>query len=291
MAADTDHARFIERLGDAHEQRVIDALQSLEERITALLSAAPLQDGNLFDLEWALAARRDILQSITEEYLAIVNENVIEYKEAADSAAKMIATYTEFVGVAPEVLTALQRQTFQGFEDIANTFLNEISNEVYQNTLAGRPVSESIKTIRQKINGIYASSNQVEIQRLVDIANAGGKDADEAIKKLHSVYAADKVGNNMRRYATQQVHDSLMQFDAGITVQAGKETGAERWKYYGSVIRDSRPFCEKHAGKVYTEEEIREIWQGDWKGKAPGDPFIVRGGYNCRHHFRPYYQE
>ena len=23
------------------------------------------------------------------------------------------------------------------------------------------------------------------------------------------------------------------------------------------------------------------------KGKAAGDPFIVRGGYNCRHHFRP----
>lgn len=291
MAADTDHARFIERLGDAHEQRVIDALQALEDRITALMSAAPLQDGNLFDLEWALAARRDILQSITDEYLSIINENVTQYREAADSAAKMIATYTEFVGVAPEVLTALQRQSFQGFEDIANTFLNDISNEIYQNTLAGRPVSESIKTIRQKINGVYAASDQVEIQRLVDIANAGGKGGDEAIKKLHSVYAADKVGNNMRRYATQQVHDSLMQFDASITVQAGKETGAERWKYYGSVIRDSREFCQKHAGKVYTEEEIRDIWQGDWRGKAPGDPFIVRGGYNCRHHFRPYYSE
>ena len=291
MPADITHAQFIERLGDTHEQRITDALVALEERITALMSAAPLKDGKLFDLEWALAARRDILQSITEEYLQVANDNVLQYQQAAESAAKMISKYVDFVGVSPEVLSALKRQSFQGFEDIANTFLNDISNEVYQNTLTGRPVAESIKTIRQKINGVYAQSDKVEIQRLVDVAAAGGADAEDAIKKLHSVYAADKVGNNMRRYATQMVHDSLMQFDAAINVQAGMETGADKWKYYGSVIRDSRPFCKEHAGKIYTESEIREIWQGNWTGKAPGDPFIVRGGYNCRHHFRPYYSE
>ena len=126
---------------------------------------------------------------------------------------------------------------------------------------------------------------------MVDIANAGGPDADDAIKKLKEFYASDKLGNNMRRYASQQVHDSLMQFDASLVIQAGKEAGADKWKYYGSVIRDSRPFCKEHAGKVYTEAEIRDIWQGDWAGKAPGDPFIVRGGYNCRHHWRPVYSE
>jgi len=177
------------------------------------------------------------------------------------------------------------------FEDIAGTFLNELSSEVYQNTLTGRRIDESIKAMRQKINGVYAQSDQAEVARLVNIANAGGADAEAAIKKLHSVYAADKLGNNMRRYATQMVHDSLMQFDAGVNVQAGKETGATQWKYYGSVINDSREFCAEHAGKVYTEDEINEIWKGNWAGKAAGNPFIVRGGYNCRHHWRPYYSE
>lgn len=289
--SDIDHARFVEKLGDAHEKRIVEALASLEERIVALLTSAPLKDGQLFDLEWAIAARKDILQSITEEYLVPVNSTVAEYVKAAESAVKMIQTYTDFVGISSEVISALQSQAFLGFENIGTTFLNDISSEIYQNTLSGRPISESIKTIRQKINGVYAQADQVEIQRLVDIANAGGAGAENAIKELKTVYAADKVGNNMRRYATQMVHDSLMQFDASIVVQAGKETGADKWKYYGSVIRDSRPFCKLHAGNVYTEEKIREIWQGDWAGKAPGDPFIVRGGYNCRHHFRPFYSE
>jgi hypothetical protein len=40
--------------------------------------------------------------------------------------------------------------------------------------------------------------------------------------------------------------------------------------------------------RVLTEEQIREIWntQG-WAGKSTGDPFIVRGGYRCRHTWIP----
>jgi len=35
------------------------------------------------------------------------------------------------------------------------------------------------------------------------------------------------------------------------------------------------------------EEELRRIWQGSWAGKSEGDPFIVRGGYRCRHTWLP----
>lgn len=291
MAADDTHARFIERLGDSHEKRVIESLYALEDRLVQLVAEAPLRDGKLFDLEWAVQARKDIRALIDDEFLSTVNDNVDSFNDAVKSAEAMIGKYAEFTGVSKTVVRALKKQSFQGFEELAGTFLNDIAGEVYQNTLTGRPVADSIKTLRQKINGVYAQADKVEIQKLVDIAAAGGAGAEDAIKKLHSVYAADKLGNNMRRYATQMVHDSLMQFDASINVQAGIETGADKWKYYGSVIRDSREFCAAHAGKVYTEEEIREIWQGNWAGKAPGDPFIVRGGYNCRHHFRPYYSE
>jgi hypothetical protein len=37
-----------------------------------------------------------------------------------------------------------------------------------------------------------------------------------------------------------------------------------------------------------TEKQIRNIWNSQtWQGKKPGDPFVVRGGYNCRHMFVP----
>jgi len=98
-------------------------------------------------------------------------------------------------------------------------------------------------------------------------------------------------GGDLARYANQQVHDSLMQFDATINVAIGKEAGATRWKYVGSLIETSRQFCKDHEGEVMDDERIEQLWNTSWAGKASGDPFIVRGGYNCGHRFRPVFNE
>lgn len=292
MAADTDHARIVERLADTHEERLLVALQQLEERLADYAIDAPTRDGQLFDLAWSVQARADIEEIFRETYLTEIDSIVRDYTQVVDSIGEMLDEYGSFTGISPEILSNLQRISFQGFEDIAVTFTDQLANELYQNTLVGRSRADAVKSIRQSINGVYIQSDQAEVSRLVDIANAGGAAAEEAVRQLHQIYAADRVGNNMRRYATQMVHDSIMQFDASVNVAAGKDVGATRWKYFGSVIRDTREWCEKHAGKTYTEEEIRELWANNsWSGKASGDPFIVRGGYNCRHHWRPVFED
>jgi hypothetical protein len=288
MAADTDHARIVERLGDSHERRMLNILQQLEDEIAAYAITAPTQEGRLFDLAWSLQARTDIERIMRETYLAEATAITEEYDQVVESIGTMFEEYGSFVGVSEDVIENLKRVSFQGFEDVAVTFTDDLANELYQNALVGRPIDESIKNLRQKINGVYIQSDQAEVRRLVDIANAGGAGAEGAVRQLHQIYAADRAGNNMRRYATQMAQDTIMQFDASINVAAGKEAGATRWKYYGSVIRDSRKFCKDNAGKTFTEDEIREIWATQsWSGKAAGDPFIARGGYNCRHHWRP----
>ena len=72
------------------------------------------------------------------------------------------------------------------------------------------------------------------------------------------------VGADASRYAKQQVRDSLMQFNSNINVAIGREAGATHWKYSGSLFEDSRDHCRKHEGKIYTEEEIMDIWSGSW---------------------------
>ena len=289
MAADLDHARIVDALGTTHERRMLSILQQLEDRLAAYAIQAPVQDGRLFDLAWSIQARADIERILRETYLTEVDSIVRDYDTVVDSVGEMFEAYESFLGVPDEVVANLKRVSFQGFQDIAVTFSNELANELYQNTLVGRPIEESIRNLRQKINGVYIQSDQAEVQRLVNIANnAEGDEAEEAVRQLHHVHASDRTGRNMRRYASQMIHDSLMQFDASINVAAGKEVGADRWKYYGSVIQDSRPWCVRHAGKTFSEDQIRDLWaNNEWQGKAPGDPFIVRGGYNCRHHWRP----
>ncbi len=58
------------------------------------------------------------------------------------------------------------------------------------------------------------------------------------------------------------------------------------YEYVGGVVAESRDFCRRNAGRRFTEQEIRNTWSSQtWQGKQPGDPFVVRGGYNCRHTF------
>ena len=249
MPTDIEHGEDLAKLVALHQKRLGDALVKLEDRIADLMATAPLKDGELFDLEWAIAARTEIRQLVEEEYLVAVDEIIREYPSVAASASTMLATYGAFTEVDPKVITQLQNLTFQGFEDIGNEYIDVISKEVYQNTLTGRAFAESVKTIKEV------------------------------------------AGGNMARYATQQMHDSLMQFDASINVAIGKEAGATKWKYVGRLIETSRPFCREHEGEVMTTERIEELWAGDWAGKASGDPFIVPGGYNCKHRFRPVFDE
>lgn len=61
--------------------------------------------------------------------------------------------------------------------------------------------------------------------------------------------------------------------------------------YVGDVIKDSRAFCAKKAGKVFAVVEADREWPSDPDliGKGSGVPYVPRidrGRWNCRHRIR-----
>ena len=292
MAAVDDYSEFLEELADQHQRRLSDALQTLEGRITGYIQSAPETDGQLFDLEWAVSARTELRTAIEQDFLVEVQDILGDYTNVAARQLTMLNNYGTFTGVAQEAIASLQRLSFQGFEALASQQLDTLATGVYQYSLTGGTKAELIDNLRGSINGIYQASDQEEVKRLVEIAQGStGAAQKAAVDKLHSVYSADRLGNNLRRYATTYATDSLNQYSASITAATAREQGIDSFEYYGDVIRDSREFCKKHVGKIYTADEITEIWAGSWAGKSAGDPFIVRGGYNCRHQWLPRVEE
>ena len=288
MAANDDYADFLERLTDEHQRRLSGVLQTLEGNIASYVNSAPDTDGQLFDLEWSLQARQEVRRLIEVDFLQEAQSVIDEYIGVANSQFAMLSEYGAFTRVAPETIQALQQLSFQGFQAIADQQLDTLATGIYQSTLTGRSKNDLIKELRGQINGVYQQADDEEARQLVEVAQtATGQRQQDAIDKLHSIYARDRLGNNMRRYATQMANDSLAQYSASITKATANEAGVTKFQYYGDVIRDSREFCRNNVGKTFTEEEINSKWQGSWAGKAPGDPFIVRGGYNCRHHWLP----
>lgn len=75
--------------------------------------------------------------------------------------------------------------------------------------------------------------------------------------------------------------DSIMQFQRTMDRAALPEQGW--WYYAGTRMDRTRPWCSKHVGGVYSEDEVSGWNNDNWAGKAPVDVHITCGGYNCRH--------
>jgi len=292
-------SRILDKLADQHEQRIIDVLYRLEEDVIKEVTRAT--KGKLVSQRLAIqlqpAIRNLVETTFLDEADTIINEEYNKIaKEVLDTFGEMPIPkkFKSLTEVDLTTLNALKTQSFSGFEDIAERFLKVINDEVYQSTIAGRPFEDMVSNIRSHINGVYKQSNVAEINELVDFINenkfdnAKKAEIEEAVRKLHTQYASDRAGNNLRRYASQIAHDSVMQFHGQFTVAKAKDAGLTHYRYTGTLVRDSRPFCRNMLNKTLTENEIRDIWNNQgWQGKSTGDPFIVRGGYRCRHTWIP----
>ena len=293
-------AKAVTNLEAQHQKLLNDTLKTLETRVIQSVSELPIQDGVLFNTRLAIEIRPQLQQAIEELYLARVQTLINDYDKIAGT---IVATYgklpipNEFKQITETDLVTIQQLkkiAFSQFQNLATEFTNTLAQEVYQSTLVGKPFAEVVQTIRDKINGIYQQADTVKQQQLVDFiqkqkiaGKTNTEDFKTAVDELKQTYGSTVTGANLAVYSSQIVGDALMGFDGQFAKYRADQIGLTSFIYYGSIIRDSRDFCVEHANKIFTEEEARDLWQSEWQGKSGSDPFLDRGGYNCRHHWQP----
>ena len=285
---------------------LIKTLDRIEREVVATASRLPLTDGKLIELQSAIAIRPKIKAILEKEYLkwsdTVVREGFNKQAKRIEKAFKRIGNipveFQELTKGDLALVQNLKQQYFTQFKDVSNTFTRRLSEKVYQNTLVGSEFAVLEKELRQTINGIYASSDDPEIQRLINYINENKFDeskqalVDKSIQTLQSKFARDRLGENMKRYAGQILNDSLRDFDATLNFNKSKDAGLTFVKYYGDVIPTTRDHCrniingvyDKRKSGLFTIDEVNSLWTSrSWKGKKSGNPLVVRGGYNCRH--------
>ncbi len=285
---------------------LVATLDRIEREVVSLAGRLPTQDGKLIELQSAIAIRPRIKFILEREYLdwsdTVVREGFNKQAKRIKKAFKRIGNippeFQELTKGDLALVQNLKQQYFTQFKDVSNTFTRRLSEKVYQNTLVGSDFATLEKELRQTINGIYASSDDPEIQRLVNFVNENKfkkskqAEVDKSIQTLQSKFARDRAGENMKRYAGQILNDSLRDFDATLNFNKSQDAGLTFVKYYGDVIPTTREICRNMISGVYnkrksglfTVDEVRKLWASrSWSGKKAGDPLVVRGGYNCRH--------
>ena len=299
----------IERAEIEYYKQLTQTLDRIEAQIVSLADQQlPRQAGKLIELQSAVAIRPKIKAILDKEYLPFADRVV---RKGFGEQAKRVERQFKTIGLIPPefqeltkgdlaLVQNLKKQYYTQFKDVSNNFTRILSDKVYQNTLVGTEFTVLEKELRESINGIYATSSDPAVNRLVDYVKnnrdnpALASRVDEAVKILQTKYASTRVGENMKRYAGQILNDSLRDFDATLNFSKAKDAGLEYVKYYGDVIPTTRDICRRmvsgslnrRPNGLFTIDEINEIWASrSWSGKKGGNPMIVRGGYNCRHQF------
>ncbi len=299
--------RQIEFAEAQYYEQLIKVLDKIEQDITSLVGKTlKTEDGKLLrEAKFSLALQPQIKAILEKEYLPWSDQVV---REGFNKQAKRVERAFKKIGRIPKqfqeltkgdlaLIRNLKQQYFTQFKDVSNTFTRTLQSKVYQNVLLGNDFAVLEQELRQTINGIYASSKDPKINRLVNYVKKNKTNKNKAVKlrvdkavvTLQTKFGADRAGNNMKRYAGQILNDSLREFDATLSANKAFEAELTHFKYYGNVIPTTRRHCSSlvKRDKLFTIDEVKRLGRANWTGKKPGDQLIVRGGYNCRHQWSP----
>lgn len=273
-------SRDADRITDAidRRQRALDGrLTQLERRLfdrirDGLLDRFDIADGRLADTVVNLL----LLARIDEVFEAWV-------------LAEMPEVLRDFVGqiLATSGLTAAMYADFDG--PTVDSVLND--NRVL---LAALGATETGAILPGSILADIAAAAQVrqDLKAAVLGSIKSGQTLREFTATIRDfVTGTPDADGRVKRYWRTYAYDLFNQA-AEVKNEEFRRALNLRWFIYvGDIIKDSRAFCIKKAGKVFATVEADKDWPNDPDliGKTSGIPYtprIDRGRWNCRHRIR-----
>lgn len=123
---------------------------------------------------------------------------------------------------------------------------------------------------------------------VVNSINSQAAYSDFASGLAQLIKGSKDVDGAYLRYWRQYAYDTFNQTHEIVNGALAEDLNLKYFIYQGSIIDNTRDFCRKKAGKVFSTEEALRMWPNDptlidKKTKAQYRPLIDRGRYNCRH--------
>jgi hypothetical protein len=239
---------------DRLEKDIEVVLAAINVKISRLVAKLESGDSGLLDkmeLARARATRRAIVKEFAAfDSVAMASTNFAGATKAVKERLKPISV--SFTQSDASIIKLLSDSAYRELGAAADQTIESVNMAILKGSMTGAPISEIQEEVTQLLIG-----------------------------------GTDKAGRSMAQHAKTITQTRYMEADAAITLQAADNIGADKFRYSGSLIKDSRPWCKDHVDKLYTRKEIEEWRDRSWAGKKEGDPFITRGGWNCRHYFVP----
>ena len=275
------HTEVLESTIKDFEGAAADTTRALENRIAELIQGG---DTSRTSIVGAYETHANIAAQNANNLLALSADTVANQTEAG------IGT-----GGVPEdnavenLLVEDARGTIR--ESIMN-HAETVTSLVVAGTLTGIAIDQLTNQARGSVSGLMMSTSDPVTTRLqtrfANMATDPNRNPEEYRNlrkqiqdRLPGITTAGSLSDTLRGVA----EDVVMRFDGAFTANRGQRLGITKWTYEGGVIENTRPWCAGLAGITLDEDEINDLWGDTWAGKSGDNPFVDRGGYNCRHYW------
>jgi hypothetical protein len=261
------------------------------------------------ELQMAIESRMDdalprVFAKLSDQVIDLASNLSLDPKDRAKSLKELIKLKKD---IADTIITNAPYQlqvaeVIKGFE-----LLSELSNEYI--TIAIGDFSEkkalykailetNIATTKDALLGAGIRENfGTAIQEVLkdNIAGIGSRSQlNKTLRKF--IEGTEQEAPFLNRYIKQTTNDAVMTFNAEYIQTIADDLDVEYYLYAGTLIADSRPFCQARAGRYFTTDQVKawpnlKGWNGRMAGTNSSTIFIYRGGYNCRHQLWPVAKE
>lgn len=261
------------------------------------------------ELQLAIESRMDdalprVFSKLSDQVIDLASNLSLDPKDRAKSLKELIKLKKD---IADTIVTNAPYQlqvaeVIKGFE-----MLSELSNEYI--TLAIGDFSDkkalykailetNIATTKDALLGAGIRENfGTAIQEVLkdNIAGIGSRSQlNKTLRKF--IEGSPEEAPFLNRYIKQTTNDAVMTFNSDYIQTIAADLDVEYYLYAGTLIADSRPFCQARAGRYFTTDQVKawanlKGWNGRMAGTNSSTIFIYRGGYNCRHQLWPVSKE
>jgi hypothetical protein len=251
--------KFLGDAVDRNQTRMLNAIRSLENKMLASLRRIELdRSGRIEGVKVNLKNTQQIHKQMLKDFETTYGTEARALVSSFDRTSQFIEQSWAYLGetanytdVDKDMMKGLKASTTAQFQQFGTQAQKDIQEALYTHMVGGRDFSSLLTAVSGALSG-----------------------------------HVDARGRSMAMYAKQYAFDATMNYHNQVNVSKAEGLGIYHYLYVGDIIGSSRPFCRRRAGKVYTRGQINSWDRYQWAGKA-GPAFIYRGGYNCRHHWRP----
>ncbi len=253
---------FLEQQIISQRKRLKAAIVSLEKRILFLFNEdLKRTGGRLLNTRPKLRQAQKLHTRLTilfeQEFGEATKSIVADFDKLAVEMEKRFKAFDESYTSSPatkESVAALKVSILREFAALGVMMRERVAAALYGATIVGGQFKILEREIRAILTGRYS-----------------------------------KVGRPMVSYAGQMAFDQTMFYHNALNRAEAQRADINNFLYYGNVQNNTRPFCRRRVGKIFSRQQI-ESWTHHWDGKS-GPAMTHRGGYNCRHTLVPVRKE